>query len=758
MQHIPHLFLDLALILATAAVASLIFRSLKQPIVLGYLLAGFFVGPNMHLFPTITDGKGVQLWAELGVVFLLFALGLEFSFKKVATVGARSGIVTAFEVLGMSIGGYFVGRALGWSQFDSIFLGGIVSISSTSIILRIVDEMGFKNKKYISHVFGGLIFEDIAAVLLLVMLTTLAVSQKFAGVEMLTSLFKLIFFLSIWFIAGVFLLPGFIRRTQKYFTDEIGLVLGVGFCLLMAVFAGAVGLSVALGAFIAGSLLSETAEGERIHHVVGPVRDLFSAVFFVSVGMLIDPVVIVANWQAILAVSLFVVIGKIIFISIGAIFVGHSVRTSVMMGLTMAQIGEFSFIIATLGLSLGVISKSLYPLAVSVSVLTSFLTPVLIRHGEYIADQVVRVLPEKWISTMDAYSVFSVRVSVQDEIQQILRRYFIRIVANATVIIGLFLLSSKVILPWLLERQVEEGTAKIFAILIELILSSPFLWAISFGKIEGLDQALAALGTEGRQAPTRIFIVSRVMISAVLLTLMIAQFVSGIWAVVITAWILVTVGYTLNKQMGKLYQSVEQRFLTNLGGVNKKRGKDSQYSALAPWDAHIVEFQIEPEWAFAGSELQELAIRERFGVSITMIERGKIVIAAPGAQKTLLPGDKIHVVGTEVQLAQFQEFLQIHSEVDTVATDASSYSLEAILLGDDCQYVGKSIRDSGLRDRVQGMLVGLERDGNRILNPHSDEVFRGGDLLWLVGDKSLIKELRVEAQGRLLSEVAAVNT
>lgn len=747
MLHLPPLISDLALILATAAIAALIFRRLNQPVVLGYLVAGFLVGPNMNLFPTVADLESVNLWAELGVVFLLFALGLEFSFKKLAKEGMTTGMVTAIEVVGMFFSGFAIGSWMGWSLFDSLFLAGIVSISSTSIILRIFDEMGLKSRKYVAHVFGILVFEDMAAVLLLVLLSTLAVSQKFAGMEMLTSLFKLVFFLSIWFIAGVFLLPGFIKRAQKHLSDEIGLVMGLGICLAMAAFASAVGFSAALGAFIAGSLLSETSEGERIHHVVSPVRDLFSAVFFVSVGMLINPKVILGNASTLGILVFLVIFGKTFFISVGSVLAGQSVRNSISSALAMSQIGEFSFIIATLGLTLGVVSEKLYPLAVAVSVLTSFMTPILIRNSDRIADGVIALFPKNWVHTMDEYSMFRVRASGEDAIREALKSYVIRLLSNATVVVGLFLLSSRVLLPWMLERQFEEATAKLVVISVELVLSLPFLWAISFGKMEGVEIVFANLGEEGRRSPLRMFIISRIMISAVLLTLMVAQYVSGIWAFFITAWILLLVGYTLNKQMGVLYQRFEDQFLKNLGGASKQKTKESRFPRLAPWDAHIVEFQIEPEWKLAGSLLSDLAIRERFGVSVTLIERGKLVIPAPSAHEKLLPMDKIHVIGTDAQLQQFQKFLEVEEDgITQQEVVVARYNLEPVLLGADCRFIGKSIRDSGLRDQVKGMLVGIERDGHRRLNPHSDEVFRSGDLLWVVGDSALIKQLRQEAQ------------
>src|SRR5687767_4307328 len=289
MAHLPNLIIDLALILGAAAFITLVFKWLKQPLVLGYIIAGFLVGPYFKWLPTINELPNIRIWAEVGVIFLLFSLGLEFSFKKLLKVGGSASITALVEVVVMVVIGFGVGRALGWSSMDSLFLGGILSISSTTIIIRAFDELGLKTKKFAGLVFGVLIVEDLVAIVLMVLLSTVAVSRQFAGAEMMLSILKLVFFLVIWFLMGIFLIPTCLRKVRHLVSNEMLLIISIALCLMMVVLANAVGFSPALGAFIMGSILAETTKAEKIEHLVMPVKYLFGAIFFVSVGMLIDP-------------------------------------------------------------------------------------------------------------------------------------------------------------------------------------------------------------------------------------------------------------------------------------------------------------------------------------------------------------------------------------------------------------------------------------------------------------------------------------
>lgn len=729
---------DLALILGTAGLVTLLFKRLNQPIVLGYLVAGFLVGPKTSIFPTFVGAENISLWAEIGVIFLLFALGLEFSFKKLFRVGGSAGFTAIFEISLMVTLGYITGRLLGWTPMDSLFLGGILAISSTSIIIRTVEELGFKNFKFVGMVFGILVIEDLVAVLLMVLLSTVALTQHFAGSEMLAAIVKLSFFLAIWFVAGIFLLPSFLKRSQRLLTEETLLVGAIGLCLLMVVFASNVGFSSALGAFVTGSILAETIEGERIHHLVKPIKNLFSAVFFISVGMMIDPHVIATYWKEVLILSAVVVGGKTLSVTLGSVLAGQSLKSSVQSGMSLSQIGEFSFIIATLGLSLNVIDPKLYPIAVAVSVVTAFTTPYMVRASEKTYAWLERILPASVVSALDSYSVLSFAMAGSREWREQVRAYIVKILLNAVVVVAVFLFMSRIFLSFLLERQMAEGPAKFLALSSTLILSAPFLWALVFGRTREFDLLVF---DQNKGTHNYVFLISRIMLGVGLLGAMVAQFVPIAWAVGITLWMAVVVGYVLSQKLQDIYGWFENHFLTNLHEDAQKGHARKEARSLAPWDAHMTEFQIPPEAPYVGIPLMQLSIREQFGVTIALIERGRRRITAPGRQESLMPHDQVHVIGTDAQLVKFKGF--ILSEDNTAAiplpiTEDTEYSLESHLLEEQSPYVNCSIRDCGLREATHGLVVGIERDGRRILNPDSSEVLQSGDLLWIVGDREKI--------------------
>lgn len=730
---------DLALILGTAGLVTLIFKKLNQPIVLGYLVAGFLVGPKTSIFPTVVSGDSINLWAEVGVIFLLFALGLEFSFKRLLRVGGTSSFTALLEVSLMIFFGYLTGRLLGWTAMDSLFLGGILSISSTSIIIRTVEELGFKNLKFVGMVFGVLVIEDLVAVLLMVLLTTVALTRDFAGGEMLGAIVKLSFFLAIWFVAGIFLLPSFLKRTQKLLTEETVLVVAVGLCLLMVVFATTVGFSSALGAFIMGSILAETIEGERIHHLVAPIKNLFSAVFFISVGMLIDPHVIALYWREVLILSAVVIAGKTFSVTLGSVLAGQTFKSALQSGMALSQIGEFSFIIATLGLKLKVINEKMYPLAVAVSVVTAFTTPYMLRSSEKVYNFLEKILPAKFILALDNYSMISFSLSGNKEWREQVRAYILKVILNSVVIVAIFLLMARVFLPFLLERQVEEGPAKFMSLSATLVLSAPFLWVLAFGRTKQFEVLLVE---QGKGSHNYVFLVSRIMLSVGLVGAMVAQFVPLAWAIGITLWMAVVVGFVLSKRLRDIYEWFENRFLSNLHDDVQKIHARKSSRALAPWDAHITEFTIPPEAPYVGVPFHQLSIREKYGVTIALIERGRRRITAPGRNECLMPQDQVHVIGTDEQLLRFKTFIDVDGEVEGVGASApAEYSLEQYLLTEQSPYLQKSIRECGLRETTSGLVVGIEREGRRILNPDSSEVLQRGDVLWIVGDREKILSL-----------------
>jgi len=735
-MHIPALISDLALILAAAAVTTLIFKQLKQPLVLGYIVAGLLVGPHVSLVPTVSDEANIQTWSEIGVIFLLFSLGLEFSFKKLIKVGGAASITAVIEVVMMLLLGYAAGRLLGWSTMDSIFLGGILSVSSTTIIIRAFEELGVKGQQFAGLVFGILVVEDLVAIVLLVLLSTLAASQQFAGMEMLTSVVKLIFFLIIWFVAGIFFLPTLLKRTRKLMNEETLLVTSIGLCLVMVVLATQAGFSPALGAFVMGSILAETTQAEKIEHLVKPVKELFGAVFFVSVGMLIDPAMILKYAGPVAVITVITILGKLLSTTIGALVAGQPLKPSVQAGMSLAQIGEFSFIIATLGLTLKVTSDFLYPVAVAVSAVTTFTTPYLIRLSEPAYVRIAAMLPHKWRNTLNRYSAATQTIAVVSDWKQLLRSYFMNIVLYSVIIIAIVLLSAYYVLPKVTAAPEDINPARIITALVTLLVLSPFLWALAVRGIS--SQASANIWQQKKyRGPLLLLRLLRIVLAVSLVGFFVDLFFSVVVALVVTVVILVLL-LIFNRKLQAFYSKIEERFFSNfneretrVGGINKQ--------VLAPWDAHLAVMNISPMSPAVGKTLQELAIRERFGANIALIKRGKQQYAAPGKDERLYPGDVVTVIGTDEQITQLNHFLEEEdSSIEEKQMPAHDIVLRRYLIKKGAPLCNKTIREAGIREQSQGMILGIERSGKRILNPESTTVLQEGDIVWVAGsDKKL---------------------
>lgn len=741
MTHLPPLIQDLAFILMTAAVVTILFRWLKQPVVLGYLIAGFLVGPHVPLVPTITDTASVTVWAEIGVIFLLFGLGLEFSFKKLAEVGKSASITAIFEIVFMLGIGYLVGQALNWSSMDSLFLGGILSISSTTIIVRAFEELGLKGRNFVSLVFGVLIVEDLVAILLLVLLTSVAVSQTLSGHELAFSSLKLAFFLTLWFVLGIYLLPIFLKRVRDYLTDETRLIVSIGLCLMMVLIGVKVGFSPALGAFVMGSLLAETREGHRIEELLVPVKNLFSAVFFVSVGMLIDPKILYEYFGVIVLLTGVTIGGKFLSSTLGALVSGRSLKNSVQAGMSLAQIGEFSFIIATLGLTLKVTSDFLYPIAVAVSALTTFSTPYLIKNSEKTFNWIDARLSISFKERLKKYATVMASSDSKNIFTLVWEQYGLKLIFNSVLVIAIALLASEGALPFLLRQFPEFKLMSAFVCLLTLMLCGPFLWAISIGRARKIHSTTpdALFQLRGLQLGLSLF---RFSLGLALVGFVISQF-SALSAVAGGGLLAITVfGFFFSRYSEPVYCAIENRFLSNL--TDKERNEIDRHPPapdLAPWDALMVEFHVSPQSPLVAKPLQDIDFRGTYGVTIVMIERGRKRILAPGRSDILLPHDKVFLIGTDDQMDSIREVLEADTkEIDTMALP-KSFSLSSIVLKNSSRFVGKNIRESGLRELAGGLIVGIERAGKRILNPDSLIVLETDDLLWIVADRERLKQV-----------------
>lgn len=724
---------DLGLILMTAGIAVLLFKKLKQPLVLGYLIAGFLAGNHFDFFPSVKDIKSVEVWAQIGVIFLLFSLGLEFSFKKLMKVGGTASITAITQIITMIFIGFLVGQWMDWSKMDSLFLGVILSISSTTIILKTFDELGVKTQKFAGIVIGSLIVQDIVAILMMVLLSTIAVSQQFSGMELMQSVLKLIFFLTIWFVGGIFFIPTLLKKAKHLLTDEMLLIISLALCLMMVILAANVDFSPALGAFIMGSIIAETTQAEHIEHLVKPVKDLFGAVFFVSVGMLIDPHTLYTHTVPVIILTFITIFGQSISATIGALLSGQPLKQSVQTGMSLSQIGEFSFIIASLGMTLHVTSNFLYPIVVAVSAVTTFTTPFMVRCSTPVSEFLSKKLPRRWIKKIERYSANAQAIKSVSNLQIVINSYLIQLMVFSTIIFAVILLSSKYLLP--LVDGIKFGNA--LGALLTLFAVSPFLWALSLRRFAAHEVSIL-MEERKYQGPIVMMFLFRLVLSVFFIGFLLNIFFSPIIAL-ITLIAALVVYFIFQKSLNAQYHKIETHFLTNLNDREITKIKRNR-SSLSPWDEHMAFFDIAAASNIAGKTLEELQIREQLGINIASIKRGEILINIPKRNERLFPGDEICVIGTDIQVKEFKTYLDQNERNAPDKTIEQEIVLRQIELKNET-YIGKSIKESQLREKTNGLIVGIEKKGKRILNPESNVILEKEDVLWIVGDKKLLAEL-----------------
>lgn len=753
MGHLPDLIADLALILMAGAITTLIFKKIRQPLVLGYIIAGFLVGPYFHLFPTVADLQNIDILAEIGVIFLLFSLGLEFSFKKLMGVGGSASITALVEIIFITVAGYYLGILMGWSTMDSLFLGGMLASSSTTIILRAFDELGVKTKRYSGIVFGVLIVEDIVVILLMVLLSTMAVTREFEGAEMVFTVFKLLFFLALWFIAGIYLLPTFLKRAKNLLDEETLLILSLGLCLGMVVLATQVGFSAELGAFVMGSVIAETTSAEKVEHLIKPVKDLFGAIFFVSVGMMIDPAAMLENAWPILWVTLLTLFGKLFSTTFGALLSGQPLKQSVQVGMSMAQIGEFAFIVATLGLSLGVISPFLFPVAVGASAITTFTTPYMIKYSEPFYNLIARILPDKWVNKLNKYSSGTESIQAESDFIVVMKSYINIALTNGIVLLTLLLFSLNFLDPFLNKYIPNDTWRVIIVLVISLGTAAPFLWAFMVKRPNNLAYKELWLEKKYNRGPLLIIEIVRNILGVLLMGFWISRLVSTQVALLLVAPFTILVLVIFSKRIQGLYQRIEGRFMTNLNARETAAAKAESFDAgflrnnpnlqteLLPWDAHMVEMKVNPHAEYLGRSLLELGWREKFGVNIAYIKRGDKLIHVPGRNNKLMPFDHVGIIATDEQMPPFKLVFDATESVGPSDVDIDDIVLQKILVDEHTQLKDMDIRSSGLRERTNGLVVGIQRDKERILNPDSNTILKWGDIVWIVGNKKKIQQL-----------------
>ena len=748
MSEEANLLKDLALILISAGVFTIISKALKQPLILGYILAGFLVGPHMGLFPTVTSTETVEQWSDIGIIFLLFALGLEFSFKKLLKVGSSALITAMTQCVGMFIIGFVVGEALGWSNMESIFLGGMLSMSSTTIIIKAYDDLGYMDKPFAPLVFGALVFEDLIAVVLMVLLSTMAVSNKFAGGEMLMGLGKLVFFLILWFLVGIYIIPTLLKKAHNYLNDEILLLVSIGLCFVMVTLASLAGFSEALGAFVMGSILAETLESEHITHLVKGIKDLFGAIFFVSVGMMVNPQVIAEHWGTILVLTVTVMLGILFFSTSGAVLAGQGLDNAVHAGFSLAQLGEFSFIIAGLGVSLGVMRDFIYPVVITVSVITTFTTPYMIKAGTPAYKYLLKKLPEQFIVKINSFSGERENTAAaQNEWKKLIKELALRMLLYGVVLIALNL-GSHMFLDKFLNSRLDSLTPfvrNLISVVATLVVMSPFLvgFALSGDQISKSSIKLIK-ARRSNVWPVISLALLRILIAmGFVISVIASHFNLAFWTILLIFISGVAFFYIGRRSISK-FTIVEDRFMANLNEKEQRQRRmtpvtSSVSDKMSRYNVKTDMITISSDSIYAGKPLRELPFRHKTGVNIVKIIRGSRSIMIPNGDEMVFPLDKLVAVGTKEQLAEFRkdmsESVYVPEGTDSDSLAPRAFELESITLKEDSWLTGKTLRETDMRS-YGCMVISVVSDGQVTTNPKPDYRFKAGDIVWLAGEKS----------------------
>ena len=747
MSQLTPLISDLALILICAGIMTLIFKKLKQPLVLGYIVAGFICPPHFKFTPSVVDSASIHIWSEIGVIFLLFALGLEFSFKKLMKVGGSAVISACTIIFCMILVGVFVGWTFGWNRMDCIYLGGMLAMSSTTIIYKAFDDMGLRQQRFAGLVLSILILEDILAIVLMVMLSTMAVSQNFEGGEMVYSILKLLFFLILWFVVGIYGIPLFLKRVRKLMSDETLLIVSLALCFGMVYLAALVGFSPAFGAFIMGSILSETIESEHIGKLVSPVKDLFGAIFFVSVGMMVDPAMIVEYKYQILVIVLAVLLGQTIFGTTGVLLSGQPLKTAMQCGFSLTQIGEFAFIIASLGVSLKVTSHFLYPIVVAVSVITTFLTPYMIRLAVPAYNVIDKYMPSRWRRLLDRYSSGASVANHSNNWKKLVIAIIRIVLIYAVLSIAVTALFLHFIVP-LATDMLGDLWGRILGAVLTITAIAPFLRAMIMKK--NRSEEFKSLWSDSRfnHAPLISIILLRIVIAIGFIVFIIENLFRASAALMVGIAIIVVCAMILSRFLKKQSIVLERTFVRNLHYKEIQQEylgeKQPEYAGrLLDRDLHLSDFLIPAESAWAGKTLRELDLGKKYDVHVASIIRGKHRLNIPDGNTCIFPNDLIQVIGTDEQLSLFASVAEkaIHT-YDDEDFGKHEMKLKQFVVAKDSPFVGHSIIECGIRNKYHCLVVGIESAGEDVLRtPQVHMPLKEDDVVWVVGEEDDLNQL-----------------
>ena len=731
---------DLALIFITAGITTLIFKALKQPLILGYIVAGFLVGPHTGLLPTISDAANIEQWSEIGIIFLLFGLGLEFSFKKLLKVGSKALIMMAAIFFGMTAVGLALGKLMGWDSIECIFLGGVLSMSSTTIIIKAFEDLKIKDMPFTQVVYGELIIEDLLAVVLMVLLSTMAATKQFAGKEMVWALAKLLFFVIFWFVVGMYVIPTLFGKGRKFMNEEMLTVLSIGLCFGMVVLANIAGFSSALGAFIMGSLLSETLEGEQIEHQVKGIKDLFGAVFFVSVGMLVDPSIILQYWKPILILTVTVLLMRPLFATIGVMLGGSGLRASVRSGMSVGLVGEFGFILVSQGVALGVMREFLYPVIVAVSVITTFIAPYYMKAGEPLGIWLEKKVPSRLQRFIQPVPEVTRGKEKKNEWKRLLTMYFTRVLVYGVLLLAIWIGANH----WLYDfvtghlTGVSSFWQKMVCIGVTLVVMAPFLAGMMSNTAEHRNLILR-LWDDGsyNRGPLMALLILRVFAAVCIVLAVIYHYFSmSLWVLIPTALALLVLFLNIRRNIHKL-NFMEAKFLRNLSEKERRERSvkpmtTSLKEMLADKDLQVENLQVSGDSPFIGQQLSQLDIRAKYHVMILKIIRGSRFINLPQANEYIYPADGLVVIGSKENIADFKAVATL-SEVPS--EQQKDVFMGAFVVGEKAIIAGKNLIQIGFRNSSVA-LIAVERGSEFYLNPDGQFVIKAGDKVWLLGDEA----------------------
>lgn len=670
-MHGIELLHDLAVVMLVAGITTILFHRLKQPVALGYILAGFIIGPYTPPFTLVQNEEAVKTLGQMGVVLLMFSLGLEFSLRKLTRVGLSAFVAALLEIVLMIWFGYEIGRAFGWNTMDSVFLGAMLSISSTTIIVKALAELGKSREPFAEIIFGILVIEDILAIVLLALLSGFAQSGKLEAKEVAGNVLLLAVFFAVVLVIGLIGVPRLFNYIAKFKSDEMLLIAALGLCFGIALTAYRLGYSVALGAFLIGAVIAETRQIRKIEALTAPVRDMFSAIFFVTIGMLIDYHVVWQYLWPIVIISLVVIAGKVVTCSFGVFIGGKDLRTSLSVGMGLAQIGEFSFIIATMGLTLKVTSDFLYPIAVAVSVITTLVTPYLIKGSDRTLGIMDRVMPRPLMQALSVYTAWIGAVGRRESgpLVLLLRRMGWQLFINFLLTVGLFAFGSWISqrdISYLPERFRSTDVHESVVWTAVMIVASP-IYLASFRTVKAMSMLIAEvcipIASTGRQVATARLVIGQVFVLVSLvvmtvITIVLSTSILGSLESMVLLLLIVIVAATLFRSiLLRIYSRAEIALHETLVELPLLRLEEVKAMPELLREAELETIEIPSGSTMIERKLREIPLRAQTGASIVAIERTGQRLINPGPDEVLRPGDRVLLLGQAEQLPGARDLL-----------------------------------------------------------------------------------------------------